>query len=449
MLKSGHHSIGLPHAVTLVDWRKRARPAVYFAAIYFSLIIAMLLNYEVNRLIAKSLGPVQFGNYSVAVFSAAFVASLILFGADASLFYSLPMLFREGEPDKAAGVLHIFIARKARLMLPLLLIVAALVLCDETVGRFLALPSLPQALLLVVLVPVMVLSALFFNAVRASGRTLLPVIAGAVLITLLQLLFYKSFIALYHRYPDMLLVLLVYVLSYGFFLLVCCLLAGWRFVRAALFTEGAAATLAPNWHTLARNLFLCILFINYYDVAALDMLKILPGEAVLVGHLAAIITIGNFLWLPFSSLSLYFAPKINALLQEDKAVLQKQVRLINYLNGGATLLLVIALSVLARPMLLSFGHSYSDSYPALMILIWLFVPVAFFSSNFTLLEYGGQTKLLVKASCVFFVLILAVSAFMAIFFSLAGIAAAIDVLLLLYFALLGYFVRRRLGVNPL
>lgn len=383
-------------------------------------LVSYAVFYVVNILLARWLGPEDFGDYSVAIACAMIFAILALFGLGKLSLQRLALYEKHKQWDLYRG--YIFGSMRMVFLFAVLLVLL-LIGIFELYEAFVN-PSFdhPVRLMSVLFVPVIAVIFFLIEVLNIDRSYIFATVLDRFLFPVILLCLIVIVHWIYPNFSDK-----VAVILYGLGWMICLGIAIYHILKKHFkaVVDNKIKYEFKYWLTASYPYCISQLITVALSYVGIIVLEIMDKSEFVVGSFAAMLHTILLLGVLASVSNNYFAPKISRSIDEDnKVVINSILRIRFFALGGIGLLFLLIVILFGKDILSWFNKGFVVHYAPLVVLSCVSVVKLLGSLNFTILEYLGHNKMAINFSITLFIITVVLSFVLVPLWSVWGVVIA-------------------------
>lgn len=418
------------------------------------IIASYLISYAVNAVLARWLGPAEFGDYSIAKYFIALVAYILLFGRGYAVTRFIPLFLENRQWEHAKLYLKQDLIKlfKSGMIIFVFGIIFAFVLLP-TLHNFPNHPfnKLQRAHPLVFtiwIIPLFAFNIYLSKILRSFNR----IFSATIVFNILRYFFLIGVALMIFTLFDK---LTIYQALYAYgtaqiFTLAIQILLCKKMIPEEVFNAPKLRKKNPLWKKTATHLLIINLEYQLISNIIIFMLEIFGPNEPEVGLFAAILIINNFYYLIFTALVNVITPLISPCCStKNKHELQRMINSSNALLIPLTLILSAILLFYNKHLMDFFGHYFTTGSRELVTVIIVSAVSTILGMPLQILQLSGNQALLLTPMTIMLLLVAIISPFAIHFYALWGAVYSFSGYLIIFSVWIAIILRRAMGLKTL
>lgn len=426
-------------------------------------VTGYVLTFAMNTLVSRHSSPAIFGDFSLALRALGVVCILIMMGTDNASKRFLSQYVESGDEAKAQQYIRWnlkFLSRTFLICMSASLFMIGVMLLLHYAGLH-ALDNHHLAIYVLFLTPIFALVMLLSAFMASYGAYVIASIYDKVFYALVAVFYLLIFVILIDDSLGTTQLFWFMFIVLGIVFLTQILYVMFRLPTLYQSVSAAAKRLKEQTKEVFPKVWLksaLWMFSGNFVIAIAGMTDLLILELIhvsegVVGHYAAATNIAFLLLLISTGTSYVLSARVSSLKGKSgssvNSALQKESNLVTYLNVGLGALTFMILLAFGHKLLALYGQTFVSIYPQLVWVSFAYFVSTAFGSASTVLLFSGNEHVTFYVDLIEYLCRLVLGVTLTLMYGLNGLVAATVICITLKFLVMGYFVRRRVGIKPL
>lgn len=396
-------------------------------------LIAYFVHIWFSKFVLGLLGPIYFGDFTVAFRVVQIAACIVLFGTSGATMRFLPLYLSRQDKNSTKQYLrwsYVFPAHIATIAYVLsgvaFTIIFYLHLQDPEWAN-----KTHMAVYVVWIAPI-IAAAMFLSSILNSYRYSVTAYAVPAVGQYLSMgLVFWIFLNPFHIEKSISLIALCIALA---FILLACAQAGVAYMKVPKFLRYLKGrdfrhhSDVLKWKKMASQLIFCSII--YAVINALDILilEIFSDDEAIVGYYGIAFTVAGILWLIPSKVFFFIRPRVSVYLDHGQDGKQKLQALIERTLGLVVcicIVIAVGIAIWVEPILEHFGDGVLSMRTPVYVLLVAGVISSLNNGAYSYLMYGGHQDIVFRVCAIQLCVLAAVGIPLTIYFSAVGAAIAV------------------------